>query len=168
MNVLLNRKVTSFSPKDDGSGKIGTVVLENVQTGETEEHHPAGVFVFIGLDPNTGFLERHGRPGRRGGSSRPTTTFMTYVARRVRGRRRARRVHEAARQRRRRGRGGRDPDPRLPRPAAATRPSRRGLSMDPKEIFELIIKADEKLKYATEANAGAAASQARDPVGAGA
>ena len=56
MNVLLNRKVTSFSPKDDGSGKIGTVVLENVQTGETEEHHPAGVFVFVGLDPNTGFL----------------------------------------------------------------------------------------------------------------
>ncbi len=57
MNVLLNRKVTSFSPKDDGSGKIGTVVLENVQTGETEEHHPAGVFVFVGLDPNTGFLK---------------------------------------------------------------------------------------------------------------
>ena len=57
MNVLLNRKVTSFSPKDDGSGKIGTVVLENVQTGETEEHHPAGVFVFVGLDPNTGFLD---------------------------------------------------------------------------------------------------------------
>ena len=57
MNVLLNRKVTSFSPKDDGSGKIGTVVLENVETGETEEHHPAGVFVFVGLDPNTGFLD---------------------------------------------------------------------------------------------------------------
>jgi thioredoxin reductase (NADPH) len=57
MNVLLNRKVTSFSPNDDGSGKIGTVVLENVQTGETEELHPAGVFVFVGLDPNTGFLK---------------------------------------------------------------------------------------------------------------
>jgi len=57
MNVLLNRKVTSFSPRDDGSGKIGTVVLENVETGETEEHHPAGVFVFVGLDPNTGFLD---------------------------------------------------------------------------------------------------------------
>jgi len=57
MNVLLNRKVTSFSPRDDGSGKIGTVVLENVETGETEEHHPAGVFVFVGLDPNTGFLK---------------------------------------------------------------------------------------------------------------
>ena len=56
MEVLLGRKVTAFLPKDDGSGKVGTVVLENVATGETEEHHPAGVFVFVGLDPNTGFL----------------------------------------------------------------------------------------------------------------
>jgi thioredoxin reductase (NADPH) len=56
MEVLLRRKVVAFKPKDDGSGKIGTVVLENLSTGESEEHHPAGVFVFIGLDPNTGFL----------------------------------------------------------------------------------------------------------------
>ena len=56
MEVLLERRVTAFTPKDDGSGKIGTVVLENVATGELEEHHPAGVFVFVGLDPNTGFL----------------------------------------------------------------------------------------------------------------
>jgi thioredoxin reductase (NADPH) len=57
MEVLLERKVVAFKPKDDGSGKIGTVVLQHVATGETEEHHPDGVFVFIGLDPNTGFLE---------------------------------------------------------------------------------------------------------------
>ena len=57
MDVLLERKVTAFRPKDDGSGKIGTVVLENVATGEVEEHHPAAVFVFVGLDPNTGFLQ---------------------------------------------------------------------------------------------------------------
>jgi len=56
MDVLLERKVTAFKPKDDGSGKIGTVVLEHVATGEIEEHHPAAVFVFVGLDPNTGFL----------------------------------------------------------------------------------------------------------------
>jgi thioredoxin reductase (NADPH) len=56
MNVLLQRKVTAFRPKDDGSGKIGTVVLEHTETGEVEERHPAAVFVFIGLDPNTGFL----------------------------------------------------------------------------------------------------------------
>lgn len=57
MDVLLERKVTAFKPKDDGSGKIGTVVLEHVTTGEIEEHHPAAVFVFVGLDPNTGFLQ---------------------------------------------------------------------------------------------------------------
>lgn len=34
--------------------------------------------------------------------------------------------------------------------------------MGPDEIFELIVDADEKLKYATEANAGLRRSQARD------
>jgi hypothetical protein len=34
--------------------------------------------------------------------------------------------------------------------------------MEPQEIFELIIKADEKLKYAHEDNAGLRAQQARD------
>ena len=34
--------------------------------------------------------------------------------------------------------------------------------MDAKEIFELIIKADEKLKYAHEDNAGLRAQQARE------
>jgi hypothetical protein len=33
--------------------------------------------------------------------------------------------------------------------------------MDPKEIFELIIKADEKLKYATDANRELRSTQAR-------
>jgi thioredoxin reductase (NADPH) len=78
MNVLLNRKVTSFSPKDDGSGKIGTVVLENVETGETEEHHPAGVFVFVGLDPNTGFLDGTVELDERGFIA-TDNTFMTSL-----------------------------------------------------------------------------------------
>lgn len=34
--------------------------------------------------------------------------------------------------------------------------------MDPKEIFELIIKADEKLKYANDANGELRRSQARE------
>jgi hypothetical protein len=34
--------------------------------------------------------------------------------------------------------------------------------MDPKDIFELIIKADEKLKYATDANTGVRQGQARE------
>jgi len=55
MEVLLERKVVGFEAKDDG--KVGTVKLENTKTGETEEHHPDGVFVFIGLDPNTAFAK---------------------------------------------------------------------------------------------------------------
>ena len=34
--------------------------------------------------------------------------------------------------------------------------------MEPQEIFELIIKADEKLKYAHEDNSGIRTRQARD------
>ena len=36
------------------------------------------------------------------------------------------------------------------------------MTMQPQEIFELIIKADEKLKYAHEDNAGVRARQARE------
>jgi thioredoxin reductase (NADPH) len=57
MEVLLNREVVEFRPKDDGSGKLGAVVLQDRQSGATEELHPAGAFVFIGLDPNTGFVK---------------------------------------------------------------------------------------------------------------
>jgi len=57
MEVLLKHGVISFAAKDDGSGKLGTVTIEDRDTGELIERHPAGVFVFVGLDPNTGFLE---------------------------------------------------------------------------------------------------------------
>jgi thioredoxin reductase (NADPH) len=57
MEVLLNRRVKEFRAKEDGSGKLGAVIIENQATGESEEHHPAGCFVFIGLDPNTSFLK---------------------------------------------------------------------------------------------------------------
>jgi thioredoxin reductase (NADPH) len=57
MDVLLNRAVKEFKVKDDGSGKLGAVIIENRETGQVEEYHPAGCFVFIGLDPNTGFLK---------------------------------------------------------------------------------------------------------------
>jgi thioredoxin reductase (NADPH) len=55
MEVLLERKVVGFEAKADG--KVGAVKLENTKTGETEELHPDAVFVFIGLDPNSGFLD---------------------------------------------------------------------------------------------------------------
>jgi thioredoxin reductase (NADPH) len=57
MEVLLNREVAEFRPKDDGSGKLGAIVLKNRESGATEELHPAGAFVFIGLDPNTDFVK---------------------------------------------------------------------------------------------------------------
>jgi thioredoxin reductase (NADPH) len=56
MEILINLNVKEFRSKDDGSGKLGAVILEDRKTGETLEHHPAGCFVFIGLDPNTAFL----------------------------------------------------------------------------------------------------------------
>jgi thioredoxin reductase (NADPH) len=56
MEVELRHAVKEFRKKDDGSGKLGTVVIEDLESGGIEEHHPAGVFVFIGLDPNTDFL----------------------------------------------------------------------------------------------------------------
>ncbi|HYF10681.1 MAG TPA: FAD-dependent oxidoreductase [Actinomycetota bacterium] len=57
MEVLLNTEVARFVPKADGSGKLGTVTLRDVTSGETTERHPAGCFVFIGLDPNTDFVK---------------------------------------------------------------------------------------------------------------
>ena len=66
MEILLNREVKEFRPKNDGSGKLGTVVLEDRKTGETTERHPAGCFVFIGLEPNTGFVKGRLRLDERG------------------------------------------------------------------------------------------------------
>jgi len=57
MEVELLHGVKVFRPKEDGSGKLGTVVIEDLASGELSERHPAGVFVFVGLDPNTGFLK---------------------------------------------------------------------------------------------------------------
>jgi len=46
--------ITNVAPVEfKGKTKLETVVLRNAQTGETSEAHPAGVFVFIGLTPNT-------------------------------------------------------------------------------------------------------------------
>lgn len=40
-----------------GDGRLETVVLADTVTGEQREVHPSGVFVFIGLTPNTGLLD---------------------------------------------------------------------------------------------------------------
>ena len=78
MEILLNREVKEFRPKNDGSGKLGTVVLEDRKTGETTERHPAGCFVFIGLEPNTGFVKGRLRLDERG-FIETDTSFMTSM-----------------------------------------------------------------------------------------
>jgi thioredoxin reductase (NADPH) len=55
MDVLLHREVTAFTA--DEHGKLGGIALRDRESGTEEELHPAGAFLFIGLDPNTGFLE---------------------------------------------------------------------------------------------------------------
>ncbi len=52
MDIRLNTTVREFR----GKGKLSSVLVEDLKTGRQEELHPTGVFVFIGLDPNTGFL----------------------------------------------------------------------------------------------------------------
>ena len=53
-NILTNTEVTEF--RGEG-GKLKTVVAKDRATGETMELQPAAAFIFIGLTPNTGFLE---------------------------------------------------------------------------------------------------------------
>ena len=159
MDVLLGRKVVAFRPKDDGSGKVGTVVLEEVATGEREEHHPDGVFVFIGLDPNTGFLDGVVDLDDRGfvvtDAAHMTSLPGVFAAGDVR-------VGSTKQLASAVGEGASVAIAIRALPAAAAGDGRDGgVTVDPKEIFDLIIKADEKLKYSTEANMAQRAAQAR-------
>ncbi|RIK39955.1 MAG: pyridine nucleotide-disulfide oxidoreductase [Chloroflexi bacterium] len=52
ITVLSNVEATAFQ----GDAALETVVLRNRETGETLETHPSGVFVFIGLRPNTAIV----------------------------------------------------------------------------------------------------------------
>ncbi len=50
--------ITNASPSEfRGKDRLETVVVKNTDTGEETEMHPSGVFVFIGLSPNTGFVK---------------------------------------------------------------------------------------------------------------
>jgi len=57
MQVRTGREVKEFRARDDGSGKLAAVIALDRRTGRLEEYRPAACFVFIGLDPNTGFLK---------------------------------------------------------------------------------------------------------------
>jgi thioredoxin reductase (NADPH) len=53
IEVLTETVVVEFK----GDGKLGSIVIKDLATGETREMRPGAVFVFIGLLPNTGFLK---------------------------------------------------------------------------------------------------------------
>lgn len=55
IEVRFNTEVTRFS---GSGGKLKALEVKNRQTGQAETLHPSGVFVFIGLTPNTGILEK--------------------------------------------------------------------------------------------------------------
>ncbi len=52
MQVLPRTTVKEFR----GNGRLTSILVEDLATGETREMRPGAVFVFIGLLPNTGFL----------------------------------------------------------------------------------------------------------------
>lgn len=53
MEARLQTTVQEFK----GNGRLDSVVVKDLRTGEMEELTPGAVFVFIGLDPNTQFIE---------------------------------------------------------------------------------------------------------------
>ena len=62
IDVIPNSSPVEFR----GDGKLATVVLKDTVTGDLREVHPAGVFVFIGLTPNTGIVEGQVEMDERG------------------------------------------------------------------------------------------------------
>ncbi len=54
MRVLTGQEVREF--RAGSGGTLAAVILEDRATGERTELSPAAAFVFVGLDPNTGFL----------------------------------------------------------------------------------------------------------------
>lgn len=57
IEARFNTEVTKFSGE---GGKLKAVEIKDLKSGAADTIHPAGVFVFIGLTPNTGFLNGTG------------------------------------------------------------------------------------------------------------
>jgi thioredoxin reductase (NADPH) len=62
ITVLTNVAPVEFR----GGSKLETVVLEDLRSGERRELHPAGVFVFVGLEPNTNLVRGQVETDERG------------------------------------------------------------------------------------------------------
>jgi len=82
LDVLYNTEVVELK----GNGKLNGVEVRDRLTGKTHtlEPSPAGVFVFIGLEPNTGFLPEGVKVDRHGfivtGGSLATTMPGVFAA----------------------------------------------------------------------------------------
>jgi thioredoxin reductase (NADPH) len=55
IEFLFNTEVKEFR---GSGGKLNSVLIKDNRSGEETEINPAGVFIFIGLTPNTSFLEK--------------------------------------------------------------------------------------------------------------
>lgn len=55
MTVVTSTKVLGF--QGGSTGKLESVELEDRKAGDRRQHEASGAFVFIGLDPNTAFLD---------------------------------------------------------------------------------------------------------------
>lgn len=53
VDFIWNHTVTAIKEQD---GKVGSIELANVVTGESSEHAIDGVFIYIGMNPITGFV----------------------------------------------------------------------------------------------------------------
>ena len=56
-NSNLTIKYSTVATAIRGEGKVQSVKLKNVKTGQEEDYPCDGVFVFVGMEPNTGFLK---------------------------------------------------------------------------------------------------------------
>jgi len=77
MRVLTGHEVKGF--RAGAGGKLEAVIVEDRATGERTELHPAAAFVFVGLDPNTGFLAGKVELDRLGFIVTDPSTFMTSM-----------------------------------------------------------------------------------------
>jgi thioredoxin reductase (NADPH) len=77
MRVLTGHEVKEF--RAGAGGKLEAVIVEDRATGERTELHPAAAFVFVGLDPNTGFLAGKVELDRLGFIVTDPSTFMTSM-----------------------------------------------------------------------------------------